>query len=995
MPLPLENPAAPRDRVLRQLVAALIFERLVTIEDAGGRLTWQLVGRDYRCRGHIGPFGRPRIAPASVEMRGDDGAWMPAAMALLLGALPGPERNRQKLLSELELTVSFATWNRANIAARDRRSLSFAGIEAALDEGHPYHPCYKARAGFSFGDNRAYGPEAAQPFQLLWLLVARKHLRHALPTAEDAFWHRELGEETFRDLQTRRTALGLSQEGFGLVPIHPWQWQHLKDDRLAEWLSNGDVHMLGPAGDRYLASQSIRSLHNLDAPHRASVKLSLGIVNTSSRRILTPHSVCTAPVISDWIGRVVEGDPLFAERYPLTILKEYAGLIADRHGPLAGEIATIWRDSAEATLAPGEAIVPFNALAVIEVDGTPFIAPWLARYGLSAWFERLVEVAVLPVWHLLVCHGIAVEAHAQNMLLVHRDGWPVRLILRDFHESMEYARHFLREPHLEPDFPAMDAEYATAEPDDFYWTEQLDMLRMLVTDTLFVHNLTDLTHLIDTAFGTPEAALWDKIGRRLETYAAEHGLSARQARLGHAAASIRAESLVTRKLFAAAPEYHHDIPNPFAPARARKGDLMLQIDDRTYERRAFETLVDAMAEAAGLDREPIGRLAVCFPETADWLALFFAIRARGGSVLPIHPGTPHAAALKLAQNAGCDRLYYNSAMPERLADTVTSEGQLLQMSSGTTGAPKCIARSWAEIDAEVETYVRAFREPENMTPVVACPTTHSYGLICGILVALKRGQAPVIVNTANPKYLLRRLRETERPLLYSSPAILHTLARLTPEGEKMHALMTSGTLLPDAWFTAIRSKTTHMFQQYGCSESGCIAINPDLTAGGDMGYVLPHLALETGTGIDAPGEIVVAGGGKRVETRDLGYRRADGMLVFISRLDDMINVSGLNVYPKDVEDAVMVMPDVTDAVAFRREDRFAGERVGLLFSASEIVAPNAVRAWCAERLAGHQLPTEILQVPAVPRQANGKISRRDVAARFAAGEFTPNKEAAE
>lgn len=172
MPLPLENPAAPRDRVLRQLVAALIFERLVTVDDAGGRLSWQLAGRDYRCRGRIGPFGRPRIAPASVEMRGDDGAWMPAAMAVLLGALPGPERNRQKLLSELELTVSFASWNRANIAARDRRSLSFAGIEAALDEGHPYHPCYKARAGFSFEDNRAYGPEAAQPFQLLWLLVA-------------------------------------------------------------------------------------------------------------------------------------------------------------------------------------------------------------------------------------------------------------------------------------------------------------------------------------------------------------------------------------------------------------------------------------------------------------------------------------------------------------------------------------------------------------------------------------------------------------------------------------------------------------------------------------------------------------------------------------------------------------------------------------------------------------------------------------------------------
>ncbi len=111
------------------------------------------------------------------------------------------------------------------------------------------------------------------------------------------------------------------------------------------------------------------------------------------------------------------------------------------------------------------------------------------------------------------------------------------------------------------------------------------------------------------------------------------------------------------------------------------------------------------------------------------------------------------------------------------------------------------------------------------------------------------------------------------------------------------------------------------------------------------------------------------------------------MLVFVSRLDDMINVSGLNVYPKDVEDAVMAMPAITDAVAFRKNDRFAGERVALLFSADVPVAPQAVREWCSRQLAGHQLPMEILQVDAVPRQANGKISRRDVAARHLAGEF--------
>ena len=162
-----------------------------------------------------------------------------------------------------------------------------------------------------------------------------------------------------------------------------------------------------------------------------------------------------------------------------------------------------------------------------------------------------------------------------------------------------------------------------------------------------------------------------------------------------------------------------------------------------------------------------------------------------------------------------------------------------------------------------------------------------------------------------------------------------------------------------------------------------------------MGHVLPHLSLKTGACADAPGEIVVTRNGRPIATRDLGYRTADGMLVFVSRMDDMINVSGLNVYPGDVEDAVMTMPVVTDAVAFRREDRFAGERVGLVFSATGPVSPQDIRAWCIARLSSHQLPTEIVQVDEVPRQANGKISRRGVAARFAAGTLHPGKEAAE
>ncbi|WP_394893275.1 AMP-binding protein [Mesorhizobium sp. AaZ16] len=415
---------------------------------------------------------------------------------------------------------------------------------------------------------------------------------------------------------------------------------------------------------------------------------------------------------------------------------------------------------------------------------------------------------------------------------------------------------------------------------------------------------------------------------------------------------------------------------------------MIRINDTVFDQGYFRNAADRIASDAQFDKRAGDRFAVCFSQAQDWLAFFFAARAAGVSVLPLHPSTPYAAARRQAETAKCNWLFYNRLEGELISgERADATGQLLQMSSGTTGEPKCIARSWGDIDDEIESYVSSFVEPRDMTPLIACPTTHSYGLICGILVALKRGQTPAILDTGNPKFLLRTLRETERPNLISSPAILHTLARLLPAGEQIHATMTSGTLLPESWFRQIRNKSRHMFQQYGCSEAGCIAINPDVQAANEVGYVLPRFSLrDAGTDGD-PKEIVVKRGDMVVETRDLGYRRDDGMLVFLSRLDDLINVSGLNVYPKEVEDVVMTFGGIGDAVVFRKQDAFAGERVALLFSAEHAIDRAQLRQWCAERLAAHQMPTEILQVERIPRQANGKISRRDVAARYDVGEF--------
>ncbi|GLQ32864.1 AMP-binding protein [Litoribrevibacter albus] len=406
------------------------------------------------------------------------------------------------------------------------------------------------------------------------------------------------------------------------------------------------------------------------------------------------------------------------------------------------------------------------------------------------------------------------------------------------------------------------------------------------------------------------------------------------------------------------------------------------------------------------------RIAVCLEDTALWLALCFYLKSIQASVMPIHPAMPKEAALRMAQKAGCSRLFYHGLETEHTCTIDTESntinnftnsinevnnikrdsGVLIQMSSGTTGEPKCIDRSWQSIDREIESYLSVFTLPNQMTPLIACPVSHSYGLICGVLVALARkkmarGQTPRVITNINPKYLVKTIQGADKPLLYTSPTMLQGVLRLLPKEQKLHAAMSSGTILPKHTFDQFSPRIEHFFQQYGCSEAGCITINQNMTSAIDVGTPLPHLSVTAGNSADAPDEVVVTtDAGQVIHTNDLGYLNVDAqgqaMLSFVSRLDDTIIVAGLNVYPQEVEDLILSHPHITDAVVFKVEDKYAGQRVGLQFTAQQHIEPSELRAWCQANLASFQIPQYFDQVEQIERLANGKVNRKQIAQTF-------------
>ena len=597
-------------RVVRQFVDALLYEEIVaftTVSRFEGQAeliseyknfdavfdsiySFNMGGHQFRCLGARRIFERIRIADGSVHILDKEssgsikGSYRECRIEELICYLDTASETKTRLLGELMQTIALCRWNTRYLEhhKEPRRQLNFAQLESAITEGHLYHPSFKARTGFTLQDHIQYGPEAGKTFQFQWLAIQSRHVDHTLPTAAIDFWIEELGEEPFSILTKRLEALGKNWLSYSLVPIHPWQIDAIQGRGLASAIACGDIFELGTAGDFYQATQSLRTLVNISHPEKANVKIPLNLVSTSSHRNLQDHFVCTAPAISTWLQEVVARDEYLQREGTLLLLSEYAGLLYKpedevKAKAMDGLVGAIFRESVVDKLLPGEAAIPFTALMLVESDNRPFIADWLDRYGVDAWVNRLLEVMLIPIWHMLVHNGIAFEAHCQNLILTHKDGWPHRIVLRDFHEDMEYVEDYLKFPQHLPKLAETDPYFETIPLDEGFSMSDIDELRELYMDTVYVLNLADLSFLLERYHDYSEAQFWNQVRNQLNDYR-QSGITdpARIDRVGAENPSIIVESLLKKKILngGTLDYFEHTVSNP----------LTAEFDKSTEER---------------------------------------------------------------------------------------------------------------------------------------------------------------------------------------------------------------------------------------------------------------------------------------------------------------------------------------------------------------------------------------------------------------------------
>jgi len=526
-------------RVFCQLLQALIYEQ--TVQASKRKIDqdcveFAILGADtfgnkvvYTCRGVYRPsFGRIRLtkAPLLRTIEGDTSE-ADSVSRFLQEIKPSyacePEF-LQRFCHELEHTqlnhaMSLFYLQGVSTNLRDQR---YDDIETGLNDAHPYHPCFKSRIGFDIGDNIAFGPEYGPPVRLLWLAV-RKSASIAVVSHKkelSVFLAQELGVPLIKQFQKVVEDLGERFDHYTFLPVHPWQWQKVIIPECLLDLRNNDIIYLGIGDDLYHPQQSIRTLSNETNRSKAYVKLALSILNTSTMRGLAEHTVRNAPIISDWLQRIADEDPFISGELKLVLLGEVAAVSyqpSARHAT-TGSLACLWRESVHNYLAKGEQAIPFSALTTVDRDGVPVIEAWVAKPGVKQWLQQFLEVSVTPLIHMLYAHGIALESHAQNTVLITQCGRPKRVALKDFHDGIRFMRKEVSLVSYAKKLTETPTQHLQNNSTSYIEATTQDDVRDFLYSAFFSMNLSELALFLAEHFSLPEEQFWCMTAECIEAY---------------------------------------------------------------------------------------------------------------------------------------------------------------------------------------------------------------------------------------------------------------------------------------------------------------------------------------------------------------------------------------------------------------------------------------------------------------------------------------------
>ena len=405
--------------------------------------------------------------------------------------------------------------------------------------------------------------------------------------------------------------------------------------------------------------------------------------------------------------------------------------------------------------------------------------------------------------------------------------------------------------------------------------------------------------------------------------------------------------------------------------------------------------------------------------------LDYVISDSGASIIIAHPSF-ETLLRPIAEERNIRFILTSETLPEQvslLPKIELTRRALILYTSGTTGKPKGVVTTHQNIQAQVTSLISAWGWTADDRILHVLPLHHIHGIINVLTCALWSGAQCHILSKFDAEVVCDRISEGDLTLFMAVPTIYVKLIaawekadsdrqkRISAGCAKMRLMVSGSAALPVQVLEKWQNISGHfLLERYGMTEIGMALSNP-LNGERFAGYVgkpLPQVEVrlvdENGelVTLGTPGEIQVKGETVFLEywqkpeatvkafrdgwfcTGDLAVIENDNYRILGRISVDIIKTGGYKVSALEIEEVLRTHPNIQDCAVVGVEDAEWGERVcaALVLKSGNDLSLETLRNWAKERLAVYKVPSKIIVVEELPRNAMGKVTKPSVAKLF-------------
>jgi fatty-acyl-CoA synthase len=337
-------------------------------------------------------------------------------------------------------------------------------------------------------------------------------------------------------------------------------------------------------------------------------------------------------------------------------------------------------------------------------------------------------------------------------------------------------------------------------------------------------------------------------------------------------------------------------------------------------------------------------------------------------------------------------------------------GTAIILTSGTTGTPKGAEREQQSDFRPGIAILERIQYRYGDTTVIAAPLFHSWGF-ANLGVSLLLNNTMILRPRFDPEQAMADIDRHKARVLAVVPIMVQRMLDLPPEVRTKYDLSSlevvalGGSSIPAGVVERWRAEYgDNLYNMYGSTEVGTVSIaTPDdlrddaRSAGrpplytdvrllddhgtevprGEVGRIFVKSALLFGGYTDGGNKELIDG---YMSTGDTGRFDAKGRLIVEGRDDEMVVSGGENVFPREVEDLLSAHPDVVEAAVIGVDDDEFGKRLAAFVVRRDTdLSEDDVKGHVRNNLARHKVPRDVTFIEQLPRNATGKVLKRELA----------------